>query len=196
MDADVYKAPDAEIMTESAEGLEFYVVSPKKFLILQISTMGMYSIYWFFKHWKQYKLKHNEGMWPIARAIFYIFFTHSLFTAFYVRAKERYKDLVWSPEGMATIFVVLTIIENISNRMATKEIGSPITDVLGLIFFPVITWILYKAQLVANLACDMPEGEVNSNITGANIFWIMLGAVIWLLVILGLAIAFGFDPFY
>ena len=59
MDADVYKAPEAEIVTESTEGLEFYVVSPKKFLIMQISTMGIYSIYWFFKHWKQYKLKHD-----------------------------------------------------------------------------------------------------------------------------------------
>lgn len=181
MDADVYKAPESEIITESPDSLEFYIVSPSKFLILQICTMGMYSIYWFFKHWSQYKAKHNEEMWPIARGIFQIFFAHSLFAAIYLRAKEKNNELSWSADSMATIFVVVSIIGAILGYF-----DSLLTSLLSLLPFPIVTWILYRAQLIANLACDDLKGELNSNITGLNIFWILLGLVWWAMFLMGI----------
>ena len=181
MDTDVYKAPESEIIADSIEKEEFYIVSPSKFLILQISTLGIYSIYWFYKHWQQYKTKHQEEIWPIARGIFQIFFVHALFASFYLRAKEKDASLNWSAEDKATIFVLVSIAGVILSFFETK-----ITTILGMLPFPIVTWILYQSQFVANQACDDPKGEKNAQITGLNVLWIILGGVWWLFTLLGL----------
>ncbi len=189
MDADVYKAPESEIIADSADKEEFYIVSPSKFLILQISTLGAYSIYWFYKNWQQYKTKHQEEMWPIARGIFQIFFVHSLFASFYLRAKEKHANLNWSAEGKATIFVLVSIAGVILSFFETQ-----ITSILSTMSFPVVTWILYKSQFIANLACDDPKGERNAQITGLNVLWIIIGGVWWIFTLLGLYLMIEVGP--
>jgi hypothetical protein len=69
--------------------MEFYAVSQKKFLIMYIGTLGLYSVYWFYKHWSLYKKSENEEMWPIMRSIFQIFFTHSLFSLFEMKYQNK-----------------------------------------------------------------------------------------------------------
>ena len=186
MEADVYKAPESEILTENSGETEFYVVSQQKFLILYIATLGLYSFYWFYKHWQQYKIRHQESMWPIMRAIFQIFFTHSLFENFRVRLMDKKLTYAWAPGVLATIYVVIILTESVANRMSIKGIGLPLTDYLGFLLFPLQIWILYKAQGAANVACECPKGEKNSLLTAANYFWIVVGGVFWLLVAIGL----------
>jgi len=185
MDTDVYKTPESEIVADNNESLEFYVVSPKKFLVLQLITVGLYSIYWFYKHWALYKTKHNEDIWPVMRGIFQIFFAHSLFEAFKIRAKEMKNNLSWSASWMATLFVILSIISAVADRMSYKEIGSPYSDLISLILLPIVTWILFKAQKVANIACNDPNGESNANFTGLNALWIVVGGCFWLVALFG-----------
>jgi len=190
MTTDVYKTPESEILVEQTDTQEFYIVSPKKFLILYLATMGMYTIYWFYKHWQQYKLKHNAEMWPVMRAIFLIFFTHSLFENFAIRLEEKQRDFQWSPAGLASTFVVISIIENVSNQLSNRDIGNPATAILGFIFLPLTCWILYKAQLAANEACGSPGGESNDSISALNILWIILGGLLWLTVGIGVIAIF------
>jgi hypothetical protein len=42
-----------------------------------------------------------------------------------------------------------------------------------------------NAQRQINTACGDPEGATNSNLTGANWAWMILGAMIWMLVLAG-----------
>jgi len=186
MEKNVYQAPDSEVLTKETDQSEFYIVSPRKFLILFFSTLGLYSIYWFYKHWALYKVSNNEDMWPVMRALFSIFFTHSLFELFDVRVREKDPEYKWFPSGLATGYVILSIIETVTERMSAKEIGTPIVDIIGFIAFPIIGIILHKAQVVANIGCGDPQGESNDNLTPANFVWIAIGALLWAVAILGI----------
>ena len=81
MNDNPYEAPKSRLETSVEKGdKQFYVVSVKKFTILFFFTIGMYVLYWFYGNWKRYKAYSGKNIWPVPRAIFAIFFTHSLFS--------------------------------------------------------------------------------------------------------------------
>lgn len=192
METNVYKPPQSNLVRDEARDADFYVVSRKKFLTLFIATLGMYRLYWFYKNWSLYKTSSDKNMWPVMRAIFSIFFAHSLFDLLGGRSREIDNTYKWSPSGMATLYVIFTIIENITDKLSQKSIGAPYTDFVVLITLPLIGWSLYKAQLAANIACNDPTGSGNSRLTPANYVWIALGGIVWAVAGLGLySIIFG-----
>lgn len=189
----IYAAPKADLSMPASEiDPAFYVVSVRKFTILFIATLGMYEVFWFFRNWSLYKRRARADngidgtVWPLPRAIFSIFFIHSLFYAVDTHAKEKQRPLGWNVDGLATPLVLLIIVSYVLNRLSYKSIGSPITDILSLLIL-VPTWFaLRKAQECINQSCGDPEGESNNHLTAANYFWIALGTVLWLLIAAGL----------
>lgn len=190
--AEIYAAPKSEPQT-TGERPEpaFYVVSRAKFWILFLATSGIYQAYWFFKHWKTIRKATGEQLWPLPRAIFCIFFTHSLFARFSGTASGGIPASRHSLQSKATLFVVLLVADRIASRLALKDIGSPITDLISIAILPLAGWCLFKAQQAANSACGDPTGSGNSRITAANILWMAVGALVWLLILFGLLISFG-----
>ncbi|SEA14841.1 DUF4234 domain-containing protein [Microbulbifer marinus] len=181
MDTDIYRAPEAELQTDAdALQQEFYVVSKRKFLVLFFATFSIYSVYWFYRHWSQYKRASGESMMPVMRAIFSIFFTHALFRTIQSRIEESGKSHKWSPALMATIYVVAAIVGSIADRIAASSEQFSAVDLIGLATFPVTAWVLYAAQKAANIACGDPEGEENANFTAPNFLWIVLGVLFWI----------------
>lgn len=185
MEENLYQAPKAELVTESNTEAEFYVVSSKKFLVLFITTMGIYCVYWFYKHWRQQKITQELKIWPVMRAIFSVFFTHSLFAYIDGRVRDARSDFAWSPGVMATIYVVFSIIASISDNLAANAIGFPYTDFLGTGCLLFIGSSMHRAQMAANIACGDSEGSENANFTGLNFLWIVLGSLFWVAVLLG-----------
>ncbi|NNP76346.1 hypothetical protein A7P54_07925 [Acinetobacter sp. Ac_3412] len=55
------------------------IISMKRFIILSITSFGLYQIWWMFKAWRFFAIKDNLNIMPAARAIFSIFFLYSLF---------------------------------------------------------------------------------------------------------------------
>lgn len=168
--------------------IEFYIVSPEKFLLLYIGTFGMYGVYWFYKHWSQYKKSTREDLWPVMRAIFSIFFVHSLFENFELRSKIQTGNTPSSIQYLATTFVVFAIAGSILNILTRYDIGTPYTDSAAILFLPVFCWIKYKAQIFANSSGPDVDGLSNNKLTFLNYFWLLLGLVFWLLFLLGLII--------
>ncbi len=186
MNINVYQTPESEVEQKERADLEFYVVAPKKFLLLFFFTLGIYRLYWFYKNWSFHKKVTGKRLWPVMRAIFSIFFTHSLFALFDQKSKEFVPDYKWSASGVATIYVLFTVIESICDRLSWRSMGEPITDIIGVLVLPVIGWSLYKAQISANTACGDPAGERNSQLSLANYCWIGLGTLFWILFAIGL----------
>ncbi|MBP7369948.1 MAG: hypothetical protein KA902_00760 [Arenimonas sp.] len=168
--------------------MEFYIVSPEKFLLLYIGTFGMYSVYWFYKHWSQYKKSTHEDLWPVMRAIFAIFFVHSLFENFEQRYKIQTGKAPTSIKYLATIFVILSLVSNVLNILSRIDIGTLFTDYAAILFLPVFCWTIYKAQILANKSGPDVGGLSNNKLTFLNYFWLLLGLVFWLLFLLGLFI--------
>jgi hypothetical protein len=179
------ESSEAEFQVQTNE-MEFYVVSQKKFLTLFLGTLGLYTVYWFFKHWSQYKKSTNKDIWPIMRGIFSIFFTHSLFALFEMKYTNKTGENPKSISYLATIYVVCAIGSQICSKFSDNGYGNPITFYLSLLIIPVSCWVLYKAQSLANYAGEDVNGETNSKLTCLNYFWLALGAAFWFLALVGL----------
>lgn len=187
-------APPASIVTEplgEAEAAQFYVVAPWKFLLLFFATLGLYSLYWFWRHWALQKRRYKLDIWPVPRAIFQIFFAHSLnreidFRLGRVDAKYR-----WSPGAHATSFVVFSILSNVMDRLSAASIGSPYTDGLSIVALLPLAYSMLQAQKAANAACGDPQGLGNARLTAANYIWLILGFLLWAMAALGLLIGTG-----
>jgi hypothetical protein len=195
METNVYAPPAAVVMdAPKSAAPEFYVVSKTKFFVLFFVTLGAYQLYWFYMHWARYRRYHKAQLWPVARAIFSIFFTHSLGEEIAQRLERGGVRHRWSPGALAAGYVLFQIIATICDRLSANNIGSPTTDVIGLMALIPISCCLWGIQNAANIACDEPHGESNRTFTWANWLWIVLGMLLWGLVLIGLAMVFGFFP--
>ncbi|GGM77497.1 hypothetical protein OCF84_17105 [Shewanella xiamenensis] len=74
------KSDEKQITVDSnIHRVPLFHVSLAKFVIMFFATFGLYQIYWFYKQWQALKEYYDLDAWPIARCIFTVFFTHSLF---------------------------------------------------------------------------------------------------------------------
>jgi hypothetical protein len=179
---DAYRAPieDHDYAPADANGSDaFYVVSPTKLVILFMSTLGVYALYWFYKHWDNQRRTHGLDAWPVLRAIFAVFFTHRLFRAIDQTARAAGFSPAWEPNGQATIYVVLLIGTRVLTRLDAFAGAGVMMGVLsaGLSLAAVVP--LLSAQRVANLVAGDPEGSRNSSITALNAGFMVVGVLMW-----------------
>jgi hypothetical protein len=180
-----YVPPQADLTVAKEDDSSFYIVATRKFWFLLVLTFGIYRVYWFYRNWKHYKEQVDRDIWPVPRAIFSVFFAHSLNRFVDQRPKRRQLVFDWSPEWCATIYVLFTVVANIADRLAAKDIGSPLTDLVGFIALPIWGWAMWQTQRAINTMGDDVDGESNSTFTAANYVWMALGTALWVLVIAG-----------
>lgn len=185
-----YATPTASLADTPGEAAAtpFYVVGTMKFLLLYVATLGVYSVYWFYRNWSHYKADTREAIWPVPRAIFSVFFIHSLFRTVDARLRADGKDFPWSPGSLATLLVILMITSNVLDRVASRIETVGMLDLASLLLLLPIAFVMLRAQGAINLACGDAEGKGNSQITGLNFLWLALGAILWGLVGLGMVV--------
>lgn len=182
-----YAAPSHDrLEVAAAESEHFYVVSPTKFCVLYLATLGLYTLYWDYKQWALIKRTTHGSEWPVPRAIFNIFFQHSLNAEIDQRLHRQGIAFDWSPNGRATAIVFVLLVHSVSGRISDTELGGTWALAIMLACIPVLTWLRLKVQRAANTACGDPLGRSNSSFGAANIIWIVLGSLFWLLVLIGL----------
>jgi len=184
---DVYKTPEADLGdgTIDKPDLQFFPTSQKKLLILFISTFGIYAVYWFYKNWHLQQARMEQKITPALRALFYIFFTHSLFRRIETAAVEKNISMSWSANTLATVFVLLTIISKILDKISGKSDVLGVADVAGILILFVIVYPLYKIQELVNRINDDEEGLLNCGFSFYNIVFIGMGSAVWILVAIG-----------
>lgn len=187
-----YRPPNVDLPAAEAPVAAgaFYVVAPSKFLILFVLTVGMYAFYWFYRNWRQYRAHSREYVSPFWRAVLSIFFTHKLFRCIDVEAGRVKAAVRWSPDGMATLYVVLTIIANVLDRVSSTAVSTPLA-IVALACGLGAAYPLYEAQRVANVACGDARGSSNRAFTAANCIFILLGGVLWILIFIGMTVQDG-----
>lgn len=175
-DDNIYAPPASELQQPipNAGAHEFYVVSKLKFSILYFLTFGIYALYWHYKNWTQYRRKHNESCFPVMRAIFSIFFTHSLFSEIRYRLKVNHPQVIWNSGAWATMVVIVVIAERVTEKLPSELLSS---------FLPFVCYIVHglmllKVQTLINLACDDIDGFSNSRFSILNYLWAGLIPVI------------------
>ena len=131
-------------------------------------------------------------IWPLGRSIFSIFFISSLLKRVDSRLQEANLNHSWNPGLIANVYIILSVAGSVCDRLAEKEIGVPFTLFVSTLILPVVWFYLHKAQLAINLSLGDSAGESNARFTVANIVWIVLGILFWLMAALGLMDALGF----
>jgi hypothetical protein len=191
MNEELAIAPHAPSLSSAPARIKFFVVSRRKLAVLYLATLGLYSIYWFYKQWEAYKegsdFDTDAGkIWPVMRALFPFFFMFSLLRHIREEGQEHPELAKWNSVPTAGVMTALLVISKILDRAAYRSIGSPVTDILSvLVLLPLLAYFA-SVQDKINLACNDPEGESNARFTAANYGWIALGVVFWLLMFIGL----------
>lgn len=176
---------EAEQVPATDENAPFYVVSTRKLTILFIATMGAYALYWFYKNWNQYRNRGaaldeaHESIWPIPRAIFLVFFVHSLFRKVKSLGQDKPQVAAWRNDGHAWWMVLLYVAMNVADQLSKRSIGIPMTDYFGFVGLVLLLLSFRKAQSMINASCNDPEGKLNAGLTGANYVWIVIGVLVW-----------------
>ncbi len=67
-----------ELAHATAPTVLYHHVSPLKFVIMSIGTLGLYELYWFYKNWKYVRTRDNSRIMPFWRAIFSPVWCYSL----------------------------------------------------------------------------------------------------------------------
>ncbi|HEY8025244.1 MAG TPA: hypothetical protein VIF60_11795 [Burkholderiaceae bacterium] len=199
MTTNIYSAPAANLdeapLSRWGEGKaapKFYVVGPLKFWLLFVCTLGFYKVYWFYKNWSRYKAYTDEQMWPVPRGIFSIFFVHSLFRLVDRTIEKEGRDYSWNAELTATMFVVFQLTNVVLDKFS-GDFEHYVSWIELLIMVPVLGTVLFNAQRAINAACGDPDGESNSRFGVFNYFWLTVGTIFWLLVLIGLTLSRKFQ---
>ena len=155
MERNIYDAPESDLVDSSeANDQLFYVVSKSKFAIMFFSTLGFYSVYWFYRNWALYKEHYNKDIWPIPRTIFIIFFIQSLFKYINEKLEETNSEFKWNHQTLAGFYIIFSVTGHICDRLAAKNFGSPYTDFVSVALLPIIFYFadFFKSNRISN-AC-------------------------------------------
>jgi len=177
----------------------FFPVSEGKLITLYILSFGLYGVYWFYKNWKLQQPGMDKKIYPVWRAIFSIFFTHSLFKRINQQASHLKTEHRFNANALATFFVITIVISNVLDRVfgAAQPSGNLPSSLMNnsiiitsLVIFILSVIPLVKAQATVNRINNDMLGYLNHKFNLWNYVLIALGSISWILIMLGLLFDF------
>jgi hypothetical protein len=186
-------SPDQPNAFTNASGqLPLFAVGTKKLWIMSIATFGLYGVYWFERNYRFQKRLTGESSWPLARALFSVFFVNDLLKRISAEATEAGITHAWSAGGLSGLYVASVILRSVIDRFAGKVTEPATSVVLSFVSFALVfgmTHALARAQETVNetLARTHAGFERNTHFTAAN--WIVI-AIFAPLLLLGLLSGF------
>lgn len=183
----LYSAPESELSTAeaSATQVQLFTSSITKIIVLSVFTLGLYNLYWHFKQWQFQKRYAGHDCIPVLRAIFQLFFTHALFATVAENARIQQIKFSWNSNVLATIYIVLLVLSNFSDRL----LPDPVMDfLLSVLITFVLLAIVCVVQKTINQINGDPQGSQNAEFTPWNWLAIVLGAAFWALILFGAAL--------
>jgi hypothetical protein len=183
----------SEIQTSPPDENEtpFFPVSEGKLITLYILSFGLYGIYWFQQNWKRQQPMMDKKIYPVWRAIFSIFFTHSLFKRIDQQAVHLPQQHKFNANVLATFFVAAIVVSNVVDRLSINtDIAQSITNttlmITSIVLFLFSAYPLAKVQATVNRINNDMLGYLNHKYSAWNYVLIILGIVSWLMLAMGL----------
>ncbi|MFJ7883700.1 hypothetical protein ACIQYF_09330 [Pseudomonas sp. NPDC096917] len=169
----------------SAGGEELYGVSITKFLLLYVMTLGGYMMYWSYRNWKFYSCMSQTGIMPVMRGIFWPFFIFSLLARIKAASRVKGDQCHWSSEIRGLLIFSLVLVSWALGFILNEPADSMVALVAGVIVIAVGAYLFVDVQRVVNQLTNDPQGRGNSEMTAANMIWVILGGLYWVFVTLG-----------
>lgn len=169
---ETYDILDSELGYEQNgnDGIPIHLTPSNKFILFYIFTFGLYGIWWMYKTWAFFKVKENSKIWPVARAIFVVFFIYELFEKIKRFAKSNNHEVGYASEGLFGGYVVLFL---------ASKLPDPYWLISVLSFLCFLQPINAFNQAISN--SDLYDANINSGFSGRQIALLIFGAIWWLL---------------
>lgn len=151
------------------------IISLNKFIFLSFMSFGTYKIWWTYKTWKFFNQKDELDINPIARSLFSIIFFNSLVNEILDYAQEKKYTGCYSPSFLFFGF----LLSNLSARLPEPFW---LISTLSFIFFIPPFNALNFAKLNSTEFTVVEESKFSTR----QIILIVIGAIFWGLVILGM----------
>lgn len=181
---------DEDTGNAEPQTIPFFPVSEGKLITLYLLSFGFYGIYWFYKHWKLQQPFMDKKIYPVLRALFSIFFVHSLFRRINAQASDLSMEHRFSANLNATMFIITILLSNVFDYAfgngQPEDIMNNAVIVASLLLFALSTIPLVKAQATANRVNDDLLGYLNYRYSLWNYLLIMAGCLLWLLIFAGI----------
>ena len=160
---------------KNTETQEIELLPVKKFIFLFIVSLGLYNIWWMYKTWKLFKDREDSDIMPAARAIFAIFFLHSLFD----KIQEFAKSTGYTQSFSSTAYFIGFVAFNMSSRLPGGLWVISFLSVLCLI--PALEAFNYGIKHSGDYKV-IEDDKFNQN----QIILTVIGTIFWALAIIGM----------
>lgn len=170
--------------SSTGQKIEYFAISPGRLALFSILTFGIYEIFWFYKNWQVVKKQEGSNISPFWRAIFAIFFCHSLFKKVLDSAKSHNYPNPYSAGWLAAVYILLLFVGNGLSRVETYDVGFNILW-LGIALSTFIP--LLPVQKAINFNNEKLKGGqvLKEGFSGGEVALIVAGVVWSLLVLVG-----------
>ena len=146
----------------------------RNFCLLNILSLGLYQLFWFYKHWNFIRENKDSNILPVWRSLLTLFFGYPLFRKFYRLAVEKGFNRK-TPIGLIFIlYIALTLAGELSEYLWILPLFSfiPLIPILNMMNFYYL-----KEQVAYNIRRKLSKGEKEF----LYIFWAIILFLIFLI---------------
>ena len=172
-----YQAPEtavADLEAQRADAAPAFAVSITKLVVMNLATVGMYQLYWFYKHWVAIKRRTRENISPVWRTFFSVIWCYSCFSHIHDEARRHKVDNWISVGSLAAGWAITSLLGRLPDPWWMISLGS------FLFLIPI------QRQANALNAKVAPGADRNERFTWANWLWLGVMGCLWALVLIGL----------
>ena len=150
----------------------WFAVGATKLVVMSVVTLGLYQLYWFYQQWRRVA-DTEENIRPRARALFSVFFCHSLFR----RVMESARTMGMEPPLPAALLSVPFILLTLAWKLPRPF------SLIGLL--SVLPLVLVQRLANAVALGQAPETDANARLTPVNWVGVAVGGLLVLLAVAG-----------
>jgi hypothetical protein len=162
---------------------KFLYISESRFIVMSILTLGIFEIYWNYKNWSYIKKRDNLDIQPVWRAIFGIFYIHSLLS-FIEQDNEmnQIEKSAFSASSLATGWVIMILIGNILGKFDDISINT-----LGILISVSSIICLLPVQKHINRVNNLINPEIpHTGWSFGQVLCLVIGIPLFVLVLIGI----------
>lgn len=176
---DPYATPRAALSWRPVREPVFFVVAPRKFVVMVLFTLGGYFVYWLYRQWALYRQAKGIRLWPWVRVMFPGCYFCSLILSVMRELEQCESDYRWSPRCLAVAVFVGGCLPLTGLWMLSPFTALAVAAGIGALQ---VALALQLQAAINYLELD-PQGQANAQLTDANWVGIAVGVAGWLVVI-------------
>ena len=168
------RVADSDQIAPVDESNPLFAAGVAKVVVMSLVTLGIYELYWMYRHWRLIQGRDRSDIMPFWRAFFGIFFVYSLFKRMRSDGEAQGVSDSFPAGALATAYILVSL---------TWRMPEP----WWLIGFANIV-VCAVAQAYANRVnmAAAPNHERNARFSGLNWLGIVVGGTFLLLMFIGL----------